>query len=238
MKVSKKLYWIIPTIVIIVPVAVNYILTREKVCNYDVAGCGVDWIGFYGSFLGGALSSLIAYYVLLKTIENTNKENYKKQKQDEYDKLCNDLSKRIAQIEVMEVYRVLNYPLSFDIKNEIDRLTTLLFSYKEKSNSSTLKYGMESDEDCREFYDEYYKLIIEVCNGCANLIAVLSKYLPLDNEKMNIEERNRMQMALHKEIADQRSEMIRINAMPSIVFDRAQRYCKRKKMELDKLYLL
>ena len=79
--------------------------------------------------------------------------------------------------------------------------------------------------------------MVEICNGCANLIALLSKYLPLDNEKMDIVERNRLQTALHKEITNQKSEMSRINSMPSIVFDRAQRYCKRKKMELDKLYL-
>ena len=124
MKLSRKFYWILPAIAIVVPMVINYILTREKVFNYDVAGHGVDWIAFYGSFLGSALSSLVAYYILLKTIENTNKESYKKQKQDEYDKLCDDLSKRIAQIEVMEVYRVLYYPLSFNIKNELDRLTT------------------------------------------------------------------------------------------------------------------
>ena len=97
MKFPKKLYFIIPAIVIIVPIVMNYILTREKVCDYDVAGSGVDWISFYGSFLGSVLSASIAYYVLLKTIEAQKSIDLKNQKIREYEQLKNETVQLYAQ---------------------------------------------------------------------------------------------------------------------------------------------
>lgn len=233
----KKKYLIyICTYIVIVPIVTNYILTREIICNYDVAGSGVDWIAFYGSFLGSALSAIVAYYILLKTLENTNKENYKKQKTEEYYRLCDDLSWRIAQIEVTEVYRILLHPTNISINEEMDRLTNLLFSYKEKANSSTLKYGLVTDEDCIDFYEEYNKLMIEVCNSCATLVAILSRYQALDKAETTPNDRKIMQESLEKDISEQRKEMSRVNAKVPFVFEKAQRYCKRKKQELDKLY--
>lgn len=234
MKTKHLLY--IFLIIAITPIVTNYILTREIICNYDVAGTGVDWINFYGSFLGSALSAFIAYYILLKTLENTNKENRKKYLKEDYDRLCDDLSSRIAQIEVMEVYRVLYYPKDFNIKEEMDRLTSLLFYYKEKANSTTLRYGLESDEDCLDFYNEYNKLIVEICNSCSELIAILSKYKNIDNVKLSPEERKKIQNVFEKEIFEQREIMSRVNAMPYVVFEKAKRYCRRKKLEVDKLY--
>lgn len=236
MEMSKKFYWIIPLCVVVTPIIVNYILTREIVFNYDVAGTGVDWICFYGSFLGSGLSAFVAYYILLKTVENTNKENIKNQKKEEYDKLCDDLSARLAKIEVMEVYRVLYYPAGFNIKAEMDRLTDLLFAYKEMSNSSALRYGLESDDDSLDFYNEYNKLIGEICTSCAQMIQMLSNYLPLDNDKLGKDEKRMMQESLIEKISSCRYDMNRINALPSFVFEKAKRYCKVKKQELDKLY--
>ncbi len=225
MKFPKKLYFIIPAIVIIVPIVMNYILTREKVCDYDVAGSGVDWISFYGSFLGSVLSASIAYYVLLKTIEAQKSIDLKNQKIREYEQLKDDLSERISQIEITDIFRALLHPNQFDIKDELDRLSTLLYSYKAKINSSVLKYGLdEGDEKCNDFFNEYNSMLCDMCVAISKMMEILAKHQYSKDDE-----------ALAKDLLVMNKEMVELNKRPESVFRRALSYCLSKKNELELL---
>lgn len=222
----KHLFYIF-LIIVITPIGTNYILTREIICNYDVAGTGVDWICFYGSFLGSALSAFIAYYVLLKTIENGNRENLKGQKRQELNWLRDDLSERISKLEVTDIFRALLYNGDIDIRQELDRLTTLLYEYKVKTNSSMLKYGLQNtDEKCKEFFDEYNSLVNDMCVAINNMMAILAKYLY-----------NSDKIALLNDLSVMRGVMEDLNKRPQFVFKRAEAYYLAKKRELEKLYM-
>lgn len=225
MKISKRLFWIIPIVIVFTPIIVNYILTREIVCYYDVAGCGVDWINFYGSFLGSALTAFIAYYVLVKTIQNENRENLIKRKRQEYDWLRNDLSERISQIEVTDVFRVFLYDGAFDIKQELDRLMSLLYDYKTKSNSSMLKYGLEKEDvKCKEFFEEYNEFLGDVCIAINNMMGILAKHMYRNDYE-----------ALNDDLSIMNGVMKELNKRPTYVFKRAEAYLISKKKELEKL---
>lgn len=213
-------------IIAITPIGTNFILTREIICNYDVAGTGVDWISFYGSFLGSALSAFIAYYVLLKTIENGNRESLKRQKRQELNWLRDDLSERISKLEVTDVFRALLYNGDVDIRQELDRLTTLLYEYKVKTNSSMLKYGLQNtDEKCKAFFDEYNSLVNDTCVAINSMMAILAKNMY-----------NTDKNALSTDLSEMRDVMEELNKRPQIVYKRAKDFYKSKINELDNLY--
>ena len=222
---KKKFLLYIIIAIPVVPIIVNYILTREVVCNYDVAGTGVDWINFYGAFIGSALSALVAYYVLLKTIENENKENLKRQKQQDLDWLRDDLSERISQLEVTNAFRTLLYNGDVDIRQELDRLTTLLYEYKVKTNSSMLKYGLQNTDDkCKEFFDEYNSLVNDICVAINNMMVILAKYM--SNPDKN---------TLLEDLSVMRGVMEDLNKRPQIVYKKAEAFYKSKSNELENL---
>lgn len=225
MKISKRLYWIIPIVIIVTPVVVNYILTREIVCNYDVAGRGVDWINFYGSFLGSALTAFIAYYVLVKTIQNGNRENIIRQKRQELDWLRDDLSERISKLEVTDAFRVLLYKGNVDVNEELERLTNLLYEYKVKTNSSMLKYGLQSeDEKCKEFFDEYNSLIADVCEAINTMMKILAKFSCTSDHEVYM-----------KDLSIMEGIMKELNKRPRLIFKRAEAYYLAKSKELERL---
>ena len=222
MKIKHLLY--IFLIIAITPIVTNYILTREIICNYDVAGTGVDWINFYGSFLGSALSAFIAYYVLLKTIENENRENLKRQKRQELDWLRDDLSERISKLEVTDVFRALLYNGDLDINQELERLTNLLYEYKVKTNSSMLKYGTQDDEECKEFFDEYNTLITDICIATNKMMTILSKYMYNSDKE-----------GMMRDLSVMKVVMEELNKRPQFVYKRAETYYIAKKRELEKI---
>lgn len=223
---TKKHLFYIFLLIIITPIVTNFILTREIICNYNVAGSGEDWINFYGAFLGSTLSAGVAYYILLKTIENGNKENLKKEKRIELDWLRDDLSERISKLEVTDAFRVFLYNGDIDARIEIERLTNLLYEYKVKANSSMLKYGVQDgDEKCKEFFEEYNSLIIDLCIAINSTIAILAKYMYKPNKKN-----------MQNDLAVMKPIMKELNKRPQYVFKRAEAYYIAKRRELENLY--
>ena len=223
---NKKGLLLICVAILAVPIFVNYILTREVICNYNVAGTGVDWINFYGAFLGSTLSAFVAYYILLKTIENENRENLKREKRIELEWLRNDLSERISKIEITDIFRILLYNGDVDINQELERLTNLLYEYKVKTNSSMLKYGMQNDDEkCKEFFDEYNTLITDMCIAINKMMAILAKYMYNSDKD-----------AMIKDLSVMKVVMEELNKRPQFVYKRAEAYYIAKKRELEALY--
>lgn len=225
MNLFNKTCWFKPVIIlllIIIPICVNYILSREKVCNYDVVGNGVDWISFYGSYLGSVLTASIAFYVLQKTIETEKWIDRKNQKIRQYELLRDDLSDRISRIELTDVFRVIMYRKNFDAKEEMDRLISLLYNYKAMSNSSMLRYGLDEDDRCVDFFEEYNSLIADICIAINSMMRVLANYIETNDK-----------VILESELSIMNGVMKELNKRPEIVFKRAQVYCLSKKKELN-----
>lgn len=68
-----KAYWWAILIVIIAPVLINYLILKPAFFNF--VGKDTDWLGFWGAYIGTVLSSVIAFYVLHKQLEQNQNEN-------------------------------------------------------------------------------------------------------------------------------------------------------------------
>lgn len=68
-----KAYWGAILIVIIAPVLINYLILKPAFFNF--VGKDTDWLGFWGTYIGAVLSSVIAFYVLYKQLEQNHNEN-------------------------------------------------------------------------------------------------------------------------------------------------------------------
>lgn len=223
MKKNKIIFCIIVIIIALTPIFVNFILSREIIFNYKVVGSGEAWVNFYGSFLGSGLSTIIAYYILLKTIDSEKNINIKKQKIKEFENLRNDLSERISKIELTDVFRVFLYREQFDAKEELDRLMSLLYIYKAMANSALLRYGLsENDEESIKFYKEYSSLLKDICVAINKMMGIIAKYqIKKDPE------------SLASELLTMKSVMIELNKRPVLVMESAKLYCKVKQKELE-----
>jgi hypothetical protein len=234
----KKYLLYIFFIIIITPIATNYILTREIVCNYDVAGSGVDWISFYGSFLGSVISAIVAYYVMYNTLINNEKqttrtlqqskyEHIKMAKRDELDFLRRDLSERIGQINVFDIFRLFMFPQNFDVKEEMERLNELYVKYAQQSNSSLLIYGIVDDKECQAFYYEYNSFLTDLCREINKLTTILAPYLnPANDRKI-----------LCETIEKENAVLANLSEGPKIILEKAKEFYYKKKKEYDVLSL-
>lgn len=68
-----KKYWWAFLVLIIAPVLINYLILKPAFFNF--VGKDTDWLGFWGAYIGTILSSVIAFYVLHKQLEQNQKEN-------------------------------------------------------------------------------------------------------------------------------------------------------------------
>lgn len=233
----KKRYLLyICLLIIIIPIVTNYILTREIICNYDVAGSGVDWINFYGSFLGSVISASVAYYIMHQTIINNEKqttrtlqqsknEQIKIAKREELIFLRKDLSERIAQINVSDIFRIFLFPNNIDIKLEMERLNVLYINYMQQSNSSLLIYGLDDGKECQAFYYEYNFFISEICAEINKITKMLAPYLDTANDRTD----------LCKSLVEESVILQTLSLKPNIILVKAQEYYNKKKKEYDNL---
>lgn len=68
----KKYWWAIP-VVVLAPLIINwFILCPAFFC---FVGKDTDWLGFWGAYIGTILSSVVAFYVLHKQLEQNHAEN-------------------------------------------------------------------------------------------------------------------------------------------------------------------
>ena len=68
-----KKYWWAFLVLIIAPVLINYLILKPAFFNF--VGKDTDWLGFWGAYIGTILSSVIAFYVLYKQLEQNHNEN-------------------------------------------------------------------------------------------------------------------------------------------------------------------
>lgn len=68
----KKYWWVI-LIVLIAPLLINFLILQPAFFSF--VGEDTDWLGFWGAYIGTVLSSMIAFYVLHKQLEQNHNEN-------------------------------------------------------------------------------------------------------------------------------------------------------------------
>lgn len=73
MKEILRKYWWAIAIIILAPIVINVVL--QIPAFVQIAGSNTDWLTFWGNYLGGSISALVALFVLSQTLQQNHEEN-------------------------------------------------------------------------------------------------------------------------------------------------------------------
>ena len=59
--------------IIFLPLGINWLILQPK--WFSIVGYDTDWLSFWGSYMGGVQSSIIAIFILYKQIKQNHSEN-------------------------------------------------------------------------------------------------------------------------------------------------------------------
>ncbi len=96
MKDILKQYWWAIAVIILAPVVLNCVLQIPAFVR--IVGDNTDWLTFWGSYLGGIISTLTALFILYKTLQQNHEENEKNREANE---LANENNRKL-QIRILE----------------------------------------------------------------------------------------------------------------------------------------
>ena len=166
----KNKWWIIIIIILalITPVILNIIIgSTNPLDSIKVVGTEVDWLVFYGSYIGGVLSAAIAFITMWQSSKH-NTLNIMIPQQEAYIKELNSaLSERISKLdfayigsislhtteeESEEFYKMI--PKVLDELNELSKDTSRLFNSYGLLHSQTQN---ADEKDLNEFYETCVK---------------------------------------------------------------------------------
>lgn len=98
-----KALLLIVIIFIIVPLGVNYLISRPAFSNINN-----DWLGFWGSYIGSVMGAFVAMYVLVRTL-NDNKKSQIRKEIVEFCNLITEKSSKFAQKYEETIYMAVKY---------------------------------------------------------------------------------------------------------------------------------
>lgn len=146
MKTQIKYISFLLLFVIVISFIVNFVCSTLS--PIDIVGNGELWVNYFGSLLGGVVSSGAALFVFYKTIVQTKSEKNYEIESARYEKLVGRLSMIIESLDTNE------------IMNELERIgynsQEKLFEYTETTIS-------RFEEKEKEVYHVYHLFELEFC---------------------------------------------------------------------------
>ncbi|SEA17294.1 hypothetical protein SAMN05444145_10249 [Alistipes timonensis JC136] len=167
---------------ILIPIGLNYILNQETPCKITVVGEGKDWLSFYGSYIGGVLTSLISFTILLFTINhNKNSQQIILQEQS-LSQLKHDLATRISQLNFSRIGIVSLVLIDTErCKEENLKLDDFHQELTREFNAFNLVYENSRDHHISTFMRAYtlcVQQLFEDITTMTELIAKLPAHVP------------------------------------------------------------
>ena len=99
----KKWLFIVVIVLAITPIALNIMLGATNPFDIGIVGNNVDWLSFYGSYLGGVIAAIIAFVTMWQTSKH-NTLSIMIQRQETYiENLSLELGKRISKFEFWNI---------------------------------------------------------------------------------------------------------------------------------------
>lgn len=155
------------------PLVVNYLLSHHILWNYKVVGEGKDWIAYYGSLI----STIIAFFILYKTLNQNTKLSIITQKHQDLYRLKEDLSKRISNIDITQVIQSILFIEDFNYQQELYRLNALSQFYTKESNATFLLYGFTDNTHSKNFCSAYCTCLDKLVKEDIHDLTILVKKL-------------------------------------------------------------
>lgn len=171
---KKNIYaWIIIAIILATPIIINWLILRPSCFEY--IGTGVDWLSFWGGYLGAIISAGVAFIILhmqRKENETQNKANrqlqinvikYQQNLQwlNELKTKCVDFYNAFDQNDIINLQNLLNKKDSATL-TESEQLVNFLINRNNKAVFA-LEFQFTSKKD-----DEEIKLLSKL--GTYNLV--------------------------------------------------------------------
>ena len=166
----KNRWWIIIIIILalITPVILNIIIgSTNPLDSIKVVGTEVDWLVFYGSYIGGVLSAVVAFMTMWQTSKHNTLNVMIPQQEAHIKELNSALSERISKLDFVytgsislhtpkeeseEFYQKI--PKVLDELNELSKDTSRLFNSYGLLHSQTQN---ADEKDLNEFYETCVK---------------------------------------------------------------------------------
>lgn len=214
---------------LIIPIIVNKICLYES--PYPIVGGGEHWLVFFGSYLGGVLSSIIAFFIFYGTIQRTIKERKYDNLKSDINALATDLSNVIS---ALNMDFLANLPENFILGGEglstirdVQNKETLI---KDSLNYFRLKY------DCRygKFlkYEEFVNEYKQVSNQLIDYSNKINKrFCEIKNKEVN----NEMYANALDDISILMKYLMNRANENLFVYDKADDFIKSQYKELERL---
>lgn len=124
-------------------------------------GIHENWIGFFGSYLGGAFSAIISIYVLYRTLWDSKLKKQLEDEQKNYDELCKDLSELCSSVNIDEfafLFIRLYDANIHEVNAIIKELHSMETHMRKTYNSFALKYDSKGNYSSKEIMNYYLKV--------------------------------------------------------------------------------
>ena len=163
----KKWLFIVVIVLAITPIAVNIMLGATNPFDIGIVGNNVDWLSFYGSYLGGVIAAIIAFVTMWQTSKHNTLNVMIPQQEAHIKELNSALSERISKLdfayigsislhtpkeESEEFYQKI--PKVLDELNELSKEASRLFNSYGLLHSQTQN---ADEKDLNEFYETCVK---------------------------------------------------------------------------------
>lgn len=167
-------------IAVVLPIAINFIVTSQRPNNVVVAGESVDWLQFFGSYVGSMIASITSLWILYDTLRCTMNENDANKIHTEILDTKKELSERFQKYNVSEIIN-LDFVKRCSRENGIVDWTTLycveayrlqgLFEkYAGMGKSASLLYSNGETQEEKDFFLNYNQLISQTTTLISDLI--------------------------------------------------------------------
>jgi hypothetical protein len=179
-------------IITITPICLNWIVSTTTPWNISIAGDMSDWIGFYGSYIGGMLAAAISFFILIYSLKHNRNENIIDRKRQDIKELKQILSERYSKLSYT---RIINIASNLNNNQSNDELLLLESYYEELDvyrHSFQIIYEDSKEGHVIDFVKRYNSCIISLRSDI-QAISKLIRKLPeriSDSEEVFLENRN------------------------------------------------
>lgn len=172
----------------IIPAIINCVLLIPIPFNFPIIGSNVDWLSFWGTYLGGIIGAFASFTILYLTPLHNKKAAETERKHNELLQLKKDLTKRLSDVNFMPLH--LDASNEINVQYEISRLNMLYEIYGQKCSTAKFIYENDENELAKLFYKSIHNFTIHFGIEINNLRKILTNEKNKDKLKQSIKKYN------------------------------------------------
>jgi hypothetical protein len=178
----RRINYLIVAILVflLVPAILNLLISKKAFC--EIAGDESSWVSFWGSYAGAALTSLISFVILDRTIASNHEENETNRKIIETDRLRHDITSRLTNLDVRKFTNDISYirSIGFNHKEEMARIDEMYSQIRKDVVSFKILYKAK--------FDDFIIVYEEACNKYLRILQEIIQLLgDLDEHRRDTE---------------------------------------------------